>query len=81
MMAKLPDQQADFLRLEVETPQGLFVRTIRPAAFLPDELDRGQAAETAAPGAAAFWGLSDFAFRPALQRRPVPCRTFPARVE
>ena len=68
-MAKLPDQQADFLQLEVETPQGLFVRTIRPAAFLPDELDRGQAAETATRGAAAYWGLRDFVFRPALQRR------------
>jgi hypothetical protein len=66
---ELPDQQMDFIQLHVETPTGVFIRTIRPAAFLPDELDRGWAAETATRGAAAFWGLRDFVFRPALQRR------------
>ena len=47
----------------------MFVRTIRPAAFLPHEVDRGWAAETATRGSAAFWGLCDFVFRPALQGR------------
>lgn len=70
----LPDQETEFLQLEVETPEGLFVRTIRPAAFLPHEVDRGWAAETATRGAAAFWGLRDFVFRPALQRRGAASR-------
>lgn len=43
----LPDQETEFLQLEVETPEGLFLRTIRPAAFLPHEVDRGWAASYA----------------------------------
>lgn len=66
---RTPDQQTDYLELEVETPEGTFVRRIRPAAFLPEDVDRGWAAETVTRGAAAYWGLRDFVFRPALQRR------------
>lgn len=71
---KFPDQETEYLQLEVETPQGVFIRTIRPAAFLPHEVDRGWAAETATRGAAAFWGLRDFVFRPSLRRRGAASR-------
>jgi hypothetical protein len=57
------------LILQIETPVGIFVRTIMPAALLPEDVDRGWAAETVTRGAAAFWGLPDFTFRPALRRR------------
>lgn len=58
-----------FISIEVETPQGLFVRTIRPATLLPEGLDRGSGAEAATRAAAAFYGLPDFVFRPAVERR------------
>lgn len=58
-----------FISIEVETPQGSFVRTIRPAALLPEGLDRGPGAEAATRGAAAFYGLPDFVFYPAVERR------------
>ncbi|MBA3877789.1 MAG: hypothetical protein C0498_12860 [Anaerolinea sp.] len=65
----MSDRQSDLLQLHIETPQGIFVRTIRPAAFLPEDIDRGWAAETVTRGAAAYWGLRDFVFRPAIRRR------------
>ena len=58
-----------FITIEVETPQGSFVRTIRPATLLPEGVDRGPAAEAATRGAAALYGLPDFVFHPALERR------------
>lgn len=58
---------ADVLRLLVETEQGVFVRTILPAQTLPDDLERGPAAEMATRSAAAVFGLPDFVFRPSLR--------------
>ena len=57
------------IRIEVETSTGTFLRTIRPATLLPDGLERGPQAEAATRGAAAFYGLPDFVFHPALERR------------
>jgi hypothetical protein len=58
-----------FITISVETPQGVFLRTIRPATLLPDGVDRGPAAESATKGAAALYGLPDFVFHPAIERR------------
>ena len=55
--------------LEVETPQGVFLRPILPATLLPDQGPRGPAAEGATRSAAAYWGLPDFVFRPQLHSR------------
>jgi hypothetical protein len=55
--------------IEVETPNGTFLRTIRPATLLPEGVARGPEAEAATRGAAAFHGLPDFVFHPALERR------------
>jgi hypothetical protein len=57
------------IAIEVETPTGTFLRTIRPATLLPEGVDRGPVAEAATRGAAAFYGLPDFVFHPALERR------------
>jgi hypothetical protein len=57
------------IRIEVETPTGTFIRTIRPATLLPEGVARGPAAEAATRGAAAFHGMPDFVFHPALERR------------
>jgi hypothetical protein len=59
----------ELIRIEVETPTGTFVRTIRPATLLPEGVARGPEAEAATRGAAAFHGLPDFVFHPALERR------------
>lgn len=45
------------------------MRRIRPASLLPPGVPRGSAAEAAARGAAAAWGLPDFVFAPAVRRR------------
>jgi hypothetical protein len=55
--------------IEVETPAGTFMRTIRPATLLPEGVDRGPVAEAATRGAAAFYGLPDFVFHPAREKR------------
>jgi hypothetical protein len=60
---------ARLITIEIETPQGLFIRTIRPATLLPEGVDRGPAAEAATKGAAAFFGLPDFVVHPARERR------------
>ncbi len=57
------------IRIEVETPTGTFLRVIRPATLLPEGVSRGPAAEVATRGAAAFHGMPDFVFHPALERR------------
>ncbi len=57
------------LVLEVETPDGVFLRPIMPASLLPHDLDHGGAAEDATRNAAAFWGLPDFVFRSAVRAR------------
>lgn len=57
------------LQLVVETPNGTFVRFIRPATVLPEAVTRGAAAESATRSAVALWGLPDFVFRPAITRR------------
>jgi hypothetical protein len=65
-----PAQRTDgFITVEVETPQGTFLRAIRPATLLPEDVDRGPAAEAATRGAAARYGLPDFVFHPAIERR------------
>lgn len=55
------------LILEVETPEGVFLRRIMPASLLPPDVAHGDAAEDATRNAAAFWGLPDFVFRSALR--------------
>ncbi len=55
--------------LSVETSDGVFLRPILPASLLPNDVERGGAAEDATRGAAAFWGLPDFVFRPTLRLR------------
>lgn len=57
------------LVLRVETPDGVFLRPIMPASLLPPDVEHGGAAEEATRSAAAFWGLPDFVFRPALRPR------------
>lgn len=54
--------------LRIETPDGVFLRPIMPASLLPPDVEQGGAAEDATRAAAAFWGLPDFVFRPALRR-------------
>jgi hypothetical protein len=63
------DVNDGLIRIEVETPTGTFIRTIRPATLLPEGVARGPAAEAATRGAAAFHGMPDFVFHPALERR------------
>lgn len=62
------DVNDGLIRIEVETPTGTFIRTIQPATLLPEGGARGPAAEAATRGAAAFHGMPDFVFHPALER-------------
>lgn len=62
-------QRDDTVSIEVTTAQGTFLRTVRPAAILPDGVERGPVAEAAIRGAAALYGLPDFVFHPATERR------------
>lgn len=57
------------LVLEVETPEGVFLRPIMAASLLPRDIEHGGAAEAATRTAAAFWGLPDFVFRPEIRHR------------
>lgn len=57
------------LVLIVETPEGMFRRSIMPATVLPPHLSHGDGAEDATRNAASTWGLPDFVFRRALQAR------------
>lgn len=57
------------ISIEVRTPQGVFLRWVMPATLLPEGVERGPAAEVATRGAAAHWGLPDFVFHPAQERR------------
>jgi len=57
------------LLLQVETPNGVFVRRIPPASVLPADAEHGPAAEQATRAAAAAYGLPDFVYRPKLQAR------------
>lgn len=57
------------LILQIETPDGAFLRPIMPASLLPPHTARGTAAEEATRNAAALWGLPDFVFRPARRSR------------
>lgn len=56
------------ITIEVDTPQGVFVRTVLPATVLAEGVERGPAAEAATRGAAAHWGLPDFVFHPFVER-------------
>lgn len=57
------------LVLRVETPDGVFLRPIMPASVLPPDVEHGGVAADATRDAAAFWGLPDFVFRPAMRAR------------
>jgi hypothetical protein len=57
------------LTIRVDTAAGVFMRRVRPATLLPTDVRPGDAAQDATRDAAAFWGLPDFIFRPALQAR------------
>src|SRR2546425_1070959 len=59
----------DTLDLYIETPNGVYLRRVQPAITLPIERRSGHAIEGATRIAAAFWGLPDFVFRPALRSR------------
>jgi len=50
------------IQLVIETSDGTFIRSVRPATLLP-EGSTGYAAEVAARHSAASWGLPDFVFR------------------
>jgi hypothetical protein len=60
---------ASSITIIVETPSGAVVRSVRPATLLPEGAARGPAAEAATRGAAAAYGLPDFVFHPATERR------------
>jgi len=57
------------ITIEVTTAQGTFLRAVRPASILPEGVERGPIAEDAIRGAAARFGLPDFVFHPATERR------------
>ena len=59
----------ELLLLQVDTPNGVFVRRIPPAVVLPVGAEHGSAAEDATRAAAAKYGLPDFVYRPKLQAR------------
>ena len=65
-MARRPD---GMITIEVTTAQGTFLRAVRPASILPEGVERGPIAEDAIRGAAARFGLPDFVFHPATERR------------
>lgn len=54
------------ITLIVDTPNGVLFRRIAAPSILPGDVPSGPAAEVATRGAAAYWGLPDFVFRPAL---------------
>ncbi len=56
------------IQLVIETTDGTFIRSVRPATVLPEGA-RGYAAEDATRSAAAYWGLPDFVFRSAQSSR------------
>ena len=62
------------MTLLVVTPAGVFERVIPPALLLPAEVRRGTAAERAAQGVAAAWGLPDFVFSPVTQAKGTATR-------
>ncbi|MFN7149869.1 MAG: hypothetical protein ACK4V6_10350 [Microthrixaceae bacterium] len=55
------------ITLSIETADGLLHRTILPALPLPQNTERGVAAESAIRFAAAVWGMPDFVFEPAYE--------------
>ncbi len=57
------------MTLVVETASGVYLRTILPAALLPEGIPVGDAAEDATKDAAARWGLPDFVFNSAQSTR------------
>jgi hypothetical protein len=57
------------LFIQIDTPAGIYLRTIRPASLLPTDVTPGDAAERSTRNAAAYWGLPDFVFRPTLLHR------------
>jgi len=50
------------IQLVIETSDGTFIRSVRPATMLP-ERPTGYDAEDATRHSAASWGLPDFVFR------------------
>lgn len=59
----------DGIVIQIDTPSGTYLRSVRPATLLPEGVDRGPLAEAATRGAAALYGLPDFVFHPAIERR------------
>lgn len=57
------------LTLVVETADGMIIRDVPNASLLPDDEERGPAAENATRDSAARWGLPDFVFLPEQQRK------------
>jgi hypothetical protein len=56
------DRETPSMTLVIETASGVYLRTILPAALLPEGIPVGDAAEDATKDAAARWGLPDFVF-------------------
>lgn len=57
------------LTLFIETADGAYIRIVQSASGLSADRDLGDAAEEATRSAAASWGLPDFVFRSAPERR------------
>ena len=57
-----------FTQLVIETANGVALRNVPPAMPLRLCESQGKEAEDATHGAAAFWGLHDFVFRPKVRR-------------
>src|SRR5215218_10789752 len=57
-----------FTQLVIETANGIALRNVPPAMPLRLRESQGKEAEEATHGAAAFWGLHDFVFRPEVRR-------------
>jgi hypothetical protein len=57
-----------FTQLVIETENGVSVRNVPPAMPLRLRESQGKEAEEATHGAAAFWGLHDFVFKPNVRR-------------
>ena len=69
LLGRLAAESRGLRGLIIETTAGTFVREIRSASLLDESVDRGAGAEQATRMAAAYWGLPDFMFRPAMRRR------------
>lgn len=57
------------LHIKIQTPSGVWIRTVPAASPLPDVGEQGQQAEQAIADAASLWGLPDFVYRAGARRK------------